>query len=121
MDIAFIGTGVMGEPMARNLLTQGHTLRVFTRTPARADALIAAGATWAETPAAAANGADAAIGIVGLPAEVEQIFLGDDGLLAADRLPRVLVDMANNPFPGLGGSTSSNSNPNRITYAVKTR
>ena len=97
MDIAFIGTGVMGEPMAMNLLRNGHGIRVYTRTRAKADALVAAGATWADSPAAAANGADAAIGIVGLPPEVEAIFLGDDGVLAADQRPGVVVDLATSP------------------------
>ncbi|MEE2908363.1 MAG: NAD(P)-dependent oxidoreductase [Planctomycetota bacterium] len=97
MKIAFIGTGVMGGPMAINLLKNGHEVRVNTRTRAKAEEVLSAGGTWADSPAEAADGADAAIGIVGLPAEVEKIFLGDQGLLAANQVPGVVIDMATSP------------------------
>lgn len=93
MEVAWIGTGVMGGSMAGHLLDAGHRLRIHTRTRSKAEALIARGATWAETPAAAANGADVAISIVGHPSDVESVHLGADGTLAASRRPGILVDM----------------------------
>ncbi len=56
--IAWIGTGVMGEPMAGHLLAAGHDVVVNTRTRGRAQGLIARGAAWADSPAEAADGAD---------------------------------------------------------------
>lgn len=91
--IAFIGMGVMGRSMAGHLLAAGHRLRVHSRTRGKAEPLLAAGAAWAESPAAAADAADLAISIVGLPEDVEQVHLGDDGTLAAATPPRRIVDM----------------------------
>lgn len=93
LQIGWIGTGVMGGPMAGHLLDAGHALCVHTRTRSRADALLARGATWADTPAAAADDADVAVSIVGFPSDVEAVHLGDDGTLAAPRPPRIIVDM----------------------------
>lgn len=59
--ITLIGTGLMGVPMARNLMAAGHQLTVWNRTKARADPLVANGATWADNPAAAIAGADVII------------------------------------------------------------
>ncbi|MCA9291453.1 MAG: NAD(P)-dependent oxidoreductase [Phycisphaerales bacterium] len=91
--VGWIGTGVMGASMARHVLDAGHTLVVHTRTPARAAPLLEAGATWADTPASAADGADVVVSIVGYPDDVRATHLGPSGTLAADRLPRFLVDM----------------------------
>lgn len=93
MRIAFVGTGVMGRSMAGHLLAAGHELRVHTRTRAKAEPLLAAGAAWAESPAAAAEGADAALSMVGYPADVDQVWRGPAGFLAAPRPPGLLVDL----------------------------
>ncbi len=92
--IGFIGTGVMGAPMAGHLLAGGYELVVHNRTRAKAEPLLAAGAAWADSPAEAAGGADVAISMVGHPDDVEATHLGPGGTLAAaGRLPRVLIDM----------------------------
>jgi len=93
MRIAFVGTGVMGSSMAGHLLAAGHQVAVHTRTRAKAERLLAAGATWADSPAAAADGADAALSMVGYPADVDQVWRGPAGFLAAPRPPRLLVDL----------------------------
>ena len=85
LEIAWIGTGVMGSSMARHLMAAGHTLRVHTRTPARAKALLDDGARWAASPAAAADGADVACSMVGYPEDVEAVHLGPGG---SPRRPR---------------------------------
>ncbi len=80
MEIGFIGLGGMGEPMARNLLKAGHSLRVYNRTRARAEALASAGATLAESPAAACFSGTVAT-MLADDAAVEGLVFGDGGTL----------------------------------------
>jgi 3-hydroxyisobutyrate dehydrogenase len=91
--IGWIGTGVMGEPMAGHLLAAGHDVVVYTRSKDKVAALLERGATWADTPREAAEGADAAISMVGLPSDVESVHLGADGTLSASTPPRFIIDM----------------------------
>jgi 3-hydroxyisobutyrate dehydrogenase len=93
MRIGWIGTGVMGGPMAGHLLDAGHELVIHTRTRSRAEPLLDRGAFWADSPASAADGTDVAFSIVGFPDDVEQTHLGPDGTLAASKPPKVIVDM----------------------------
>ncbi|TQF02917.1 NAD(P)-dependent oxidoreductase [Kitasatospora acidiphila] len=71
--IAFLGLGGMGTPMARRLLAAGHRLTVWNRTPARAQALAAAGATVAATPADAVRDADVVITMLADPTAVREV------------------------------------------------
>jgi 3-hydroxyisobutyrate dehydrogenase len=91
--IAFIGTGVMGGPMAGHLLDAGHEVVVFNRTRARADELVARGARWADSPGEAAAQADAVITMVGYPTDVEEIYLAAGGIVERAGAGTVLVDM----------------------------
>ncbi len=91
--IGWIGTGVMGLPMAAHLLDEGHTLVVHSRTESKARPLLDRGATWARTPAEAADAAEVAFSMVGFPNEVEAVHLGPRGTLSAPRPPEVIVDM----------------------------
>lgn len=91
--IGFVGTGVMGASMAGHLLRAGCSLRVHNRTRERAQSLVDAGAVWCDTPAQVAQGADAVITIVGYPADVEQVYLGQDGLVEAAEPGTLLIDM----------------------------
>lgn len=91
--VAFIGTGVMGGPMAGHLMDAGYSLVVFNRTKARADALVERGASWAPSPGAAAAAADVVVTMVGYPADVEAIYLDEGGILDSAREGTVLVDM----------------------------
>lgn len=91
--VGWIGTGVMGASMCGHLLDAGHPVTVTTRTRARAEGLLAKGAVWADTPAAVAAASDVTIAIVGFPADVRQVFLGDDGAVAAAPEGAVVVDM----------------------------
>lgn len=90
--IAFIGLGNMGGPMAANLLTAGHEVRVFDLAPAALEAAVAAGATAAADAATAV--ADAKVVISMLPASrhVETLYLGADGLLAKIPADALIVD-----------------------------
>ncbi len=92
-SLAFIGTGVMGRSMAGHLLKAGHTLHVFNRTRARAQALLDAGAHWHDTAGAAAAQADFVFTIVGFPTDVEETYFGPHGVLAHAKRGAVLIDM----------------------------
>ncbi len=82
----------MGRAMAGHWLAAGHALTVCTRTRAKAESLLAAGAVWAETPAAAARGAEAVAVMVGYPEEVESAILGPEGALSAMASGALLLD-----------------------------
>ena len=91
--VAFIGTGVMGAAMARNLLKAGFTLTVFTRTKSKASGVIEAGGAWADTISGAVTEADAVITIVGFPEDVREVYFGDKGVLANAKKGAVVIDM----------------------------
>ncbi len=91
--IGWIGTGVMGGSMAGHLLAAGHPMTVFTRSREKAAELERRGATWADSPAAVAAASDVTFAIVGFPADVRDVFLGDNGALAGARPGSLLVDM----------------------------
>lgn len=91
--IAFIGTGVMGKSMAGNLLKAGYDIILYSRTKAKAQALLDIGASWADTPAKAAENADIVISMVGYPKDVEQIYLADDGILSTLKSGNIIIDM----------------------------
>jgi 3-hydroxyisobutyrate dehydrogenase-like beta-hydroxyacid dehydrogenase len=91
-NVGFIGLGLMGRPMALNLLKAGYAVTVWNRTRARADDVIAAGATLAATPRETAAAADVLFTIVSDPPAVEAVLWGADGALAGLRKGTVLVD-----------------------------
>jgi 3-hydroxyisobutyrate dehydrogenase len=91
--VGWIGTGVMGAAMCGHLLAAGHPVTVHTRTRERAQPLLDAGASWAASPAGAARGAAVVCTMVGTPADVRAVILGDEGVLAAAGRGTVLVDM----------------------------
>jgi len=95
--IGWIGTGVMGASMAAHLLAAGHELTVTSRTRGKAQALLDAGATWAETPAAVAARSDVVFTMVGYPDDVRAVMLGTDrggdGVFGAAAPGTVVVDM----------------------------
>lgn len=92
-SIGFVGLGIMGQSMAGHLLAAGHPLRVYNRSRAKASSLLEQGAVWCDTPGEVAAGADVVITMVGYPRDVEQVWLGDDGLLPHARRGALLIDM----------------------------
>lgn len=90
--IGWIGTGIMGASMAGHLLDKGHEVAISTRTRERAAHLLERGATWRETPAAAAADADVVMTMVGYPSDVREVMLGPDGVLAGALAGSVVVD-----------------------------
>ena len=91
--IGFIGLGIMGAAMAGHLMDAGYELTVYNRTKSKADALVARGAKYADSPGACARGQDAVITIVGYPKDVEEIYLGTDGILANLKSGAYTADM----------------------------
>jgi 3-hydroxyisobutyrate dehydrogenase len=91
--VGFIGTGVMGRSMCGHLIAKGYQTTVYNRTPARAAELLAAGATWADTPKALAERSEVVLAIVGFPKDVREVFLATQGALAGSKPGTVLVDM----------------------------
>ncbi|MBA4790767.1 MAG: 3-hydroxyisobutyrate dehydrogenase [Rhizobiales bacterium] len=90
--IAFIGLGNMGFPMAANLVRAGHEVRVFDLSADTVQRLAAQGAHGAESPRAAAEGADLVITMVPNGKVVSDLYLGPDGLLATLQGRPLLVD-----------------------------
>ena len=97
--IGWIGTGVMGRSMAGNLSKAGYSLTVYTRTKEKATTLLDSGAVWTESPARVAAASDVVFLMVGYPADVREVVLGEEGVLAGFREsleraePPTVVDM----------------------------
>ncbi len=91
--IGWVGTGVMGLSMCRNLMDAGYRVTVFSRTQSKSQSLLDAGATWAESPAEVAAASDISFAIVGMPDDVREVFLGGKGLIAGASPGSILVDM----------------------------
>jgi len=91
--IGWIGTGVMGRSMCGHLINAGFSATVYNRTRQKAAKLLAAGARWADGPKAVAEASDVVFAIVGYPADVRSVFLGEGGVLAGCRPGNVVVDM----------------------------
>ena len=91
--IGFIGLGVMGRSMCANLMKAGHALYIFTRTKKTADNVIKNGAIWCENPKEVAEKSDVIFAIVGFPKDVEEVFLGEEGILAGASQGNIIVDM----------------------------
>ncbi len=91
--IGFIGTGIMGAAMAGHLMDAGFEVSVYNRTKSKADELIKKGAKWCGTPAQCSRGQDVIISMVGYPKDVEQIYLGDDGIIVNAKAGAYIIDM----------------------------
>lgn len=92
MQIGFIGTGIMGSQMARHLVEAGHAVVVHNRTAQKAQSLVEAGATWADSPAAVAAQVDILFTMLAHPEAIEASALGKDGFLDALRPGTLWVD-----------------------------
>ncbi len=92
--IGWIGTGVMGKSMCRRLMEAGYQASIFTRTREKASDLLSMGAVWCASPKEAAGRSDVVFTMVGLPSDVEQVYLGPDGILARARAGLIACDMS---------------------------
>ncbi|MGH2370420.1 MAG: NAD(P)-dependent oxidoreductase, partial [Chloroflexota bacterium] len=92
--VGYIGLGLMGKPMARNVLQAGFPLIVYNRTRSKTDDLAAEGATVAGSIAELAAQVDVVCTCVTGPRDVEAVYLGDGGVLSAVRPGALLIDMS---------------------------
>jgi len=92
MKVAFIGLGIMGQSMARNLLKNNVSLTVYNRSHAPADALEAEGATKAHSPSEAVKGADIVFSMLSTPQVVSEVFFGEGNALVAMEPNAIWVD-----------------------------
>ena len=93
MKLGFIGLGVMGRPMALNLMKHGHQMGVYARRAESAAPLVTAGAVRYDTPVALAAAAEVIFTVVTNSADVEQVVLGENGIIHGARAGSVVVDM----------------------------
>ncbi len=93
IKIGWVGTGVMGRWMCQHVMDLGYTAAIFTRTKSKADPLLKAGATWANSPAEVAESSDIIFTIVGFPEDVRQVYLGENGILTTAKSGSIVVDM----------------------------
>src|SRR5450432_2314538 len=91
-NVAFIGAGIMGLPMAGHLITAGHGMRTHTRTKSKANSLINRGARWCDCPADAIS--DAEFVFICLPdtPDVQEVITGKRGILKTARQNQVIID-----------------------------
>lgn len=91
--IGFIGIGIMGKSMVRNLMKAGFQVSIYTRTKAKAEDVISEGAVWCSTVKECAKDQDVVITIVGYPKDVEEVYFGEDGIIANAKKGAYLIDM----------------------------
>lgn len=93
MDIAWIGAGVMGSAMVRHITQAGHRVKIYSRTPAKCAPLKKYGIKPVPTIAECVRGAQTVFSIVGYPSDVEQVYLGEEGIFRHAEKGAFLVDM----------------------------
>ncbi|MEM7413675.1 MAG: NAD(P)-dependent oxidoreductase [Myxococcota bacterium] len=91
--MGWIGLGVMGAPMCGHLQAAGYAATVFTRSETKAEPAVAKGAAWVGSPRAVAAESDVVFTMVGLPRDVREVVLGEDGVLAGLAPGGIVVDM----------------------------
>jgi 3-hydroxyisobutyrate dehydrogenase-like beta-hydroxyacid dehydrogenase len=91
--IGFVGAGLMGQQMTRRLLAAGFPVMIWNRTPAKAEALLAAGATWGDSPRLLAQASDVVITMVTDSAASEAVICGSQGVLEGSHPGLTLIDM----------------------------
>jgi 3-hydroxyisobutyrate dehydrogenase len=93
MRIGWVGLGIMGAPLVGHLLAAGHEVTVWSRRRESGEAALAAGAVWADSPAEVAAASEVTCTMVGFPADVREVVLGEQGTLAGAAAGDVLVDL----------------------------
>jgi 3-hydroxyisobutyrate dehydrogenase len=93
MKIGWIGTGIMGGPMAGHLQAAGHDLYIFNRTRVKAESLLNNGSYWCESPVEVAANSEIVFTMITFPADVEEVYLGENGILSIEGYCHIVVDM----------------------------
>lgn len=109
--IGWIGLGNMGNPMCQNLVKAGHDVTVWNRTKAKAEEVLASGASWADSPKAAAEGAELIFTMISDGPTLHKVVLGENGILEALKPGQIVIDM----------STVAPSESEAVNQAVEAR
>lgn len=109
--VGLVGTGIMGAPMALNLLKAGYEVTVHSRTRAKTEPVVDAGGRWADSPKNLAEQVDVVITVVPDSPDVETVYLGDNGVCAGLKAGTIAIDM----------STVSPETARRVDAAVRQR
>ena len=104
--VGWIGTGVMGRSMCSHLLKAGYKTSVYNRSPAKLNDLISLGAASCSNPQEVARQSDVVFSMVGYPSDVDEVILGQQGVLAGIAPGSVIVDMTTSR-PGLAKKISA--------------
>lgn len=91
--VGFIGVGIMGKSMVRNLMKHGFETAIYARTKEKVLDVLSEGAIWCGSIAECVDGADAVITIVGFPQDVEEVYFSEGGVFSAARSGTYLIDM----------------------------
>ena len=91
--IGFIGVGIMGRSMVRNLMKHGYELHIYARQPQKVADVVAEGAHFHDTITSCVKASEAVITMVGYPSDVEEVYLGENGIFAAAANGTLLIDM----------------------------
>jgi 2-hydroxy-3-oxopropionate reductase len=92
--VGFIGLGIMGKPMAKNLIEAGHELVVYNRTPKKAEELAGAGAVVAASPREVAEQSDVVVTMLPDSPQVEEVLVGEEGVFEGVKEGALIVDMS---------------------------
>ena len=114
--IGFIGLGVMGASMSAHLQKSGLQLFVYNRTKSKADALINNGAIWCDSPKEVAKNVDILFSIVGFPNDVEEVYLGKNGVIEALHDGLICCDMTTTK-PSLMVKIANAFKPYNVSFA----
>lgn len=91
--IGFIGVGIMGKSMIRNLMKAGYEVAVYNRTKSKTDDIVSEGAIWRDTVKECVADRDVVITIVGYPKDVEEVYFGENGIIANAPKGAYVIDM----------------------------
>ena len=91
--IGFVGVGIMGKSMVRNLMKAGYELHIYARTKSKVEDVISEGAVYHDTVGECASDVDVMISIVGYPKDVEEVYFGENGILNSAKEGTYVIDM----------------------------
>lgn len=92
-NIGFVGVGIMGKSMVRNLMKAGYELHIYARTKSKVEDVISEGAVYHDTVGDCASDVDVMISIVGYPKDVEEVYFGENGILNSAKEGTYVIDM----------------------------
>ena len=92
-NIGFVGVGIMGKSMVRNLMKAGYELHIYARTKSKVEDVISEGAVYHDTVGDCASNVDVMISIVGYPKDVEEVYFGEKGILNSAKEGTFVIDM----------------------------